>query len=269
MAVRRPAMMLALLIPAMIAGGAPLSGQGTPPTAPRGVRLADQSAPPLAAAPLNTPLPLDPKVTSGRFANGLRYLIRVNKEPANRAELRLAVDAGSILEDDDQLGLAHVVEHMAFNGTRNFPKQELVRFLESTGMRFGPSVNAFTSFDETVYMLQVPTDKADLLAKAFLILEDWAHGVSFDPAEIDKERGVIIEEWRTRLGAGARIQKQQLPVLLKGSRYAERLPIGKPELLKTFAHDRLTQYYRDWYRPDLMTVVAVGDFDAASIRQLL
>jgi len=164
MAVRRPAMMLALLIPAMIAGGAPLSGQGTPPTAPRGVRLADQSAPPLAAAPLNTPLPLDPKVTSGRFANGLRYLIRVNKEPANRAELRLAVDAGSILEDDDQLGLAHVVEHMAFNGTRNFPKQELVRFLESTGMRFGPSVNAFTSFDETVYMLQVPTDKADLLA---------------------------------------------------------------------------------------------------------
>ena len=269
MAVRRPAMMLALLIPAMIAGGAPLSGQGTPPTAPRGVRLADQSAPPLAAAPLNTPLPLDPKVTSGRFANGLRYLIRVNKEPANRAELRLAVDAGSILEDDDQLGLAHVVEHMAFNGTRNFPKQELVRFLESTGMRFGPSVNAFTSFDETVYMLQVPTDKADLLAKAFLILEDWAHGVSFDPAEIDKERGVIIEEWRTRLGAGARIQKQQLPVLLKGSRYAERLPIGKPETIKTFAHDRLRQFYRDWYRPDLMTVVAVGDFDPVAVRQLI
>ena len=269
MAIRRPSMMLAPLMLAVVALGPTLVGQGTPPSAPRGVRLAGQPAPPMATAPLETPLPLDPQVTSGRFPNGLRYFIRVNKEPASRAELRLAVDAGSILEDDDQRGLAHVVEHMAFNGTRHFPKQELVRFLESTGMRFGPSINAFTSFDETVYMLQVPTDKADLVANAFLILEDWAHGLSFDPGEIDKERGVIVEEWRTRLGAGARIQEQQLPVLLKGSRYAERLPIGKPETIKAFQHDRLRQFYRDWYRPDLMTVVAVGDFDPAAVRRLI
>jgi len=269
MAARRSRLTSTVLVLALLALGPPLLGQGTAPTAPRGVRLADQPAPQMATAPLDTPLPLDPQVTSGRFQNGLRYFIRVNKEPANRAELRLAVNAGSILEDDDQLGLAHVVEHMAFNGTRNFPKQDLIRFLESTGMRFGPSINAFTSFDETVYMLQIPTDKADLLPKAFLILEDWAHGVSFDPVEIDKERGVIIEEWRTRLGAGARIQEQQLPILLKGARYAERLPIGKPELLKTFKHERLTQFYRDWYRPDLMTVVAVGDFDPAAVKQLI
>jgi zinc protease len=259
-------MLVPLRIIASLAIGSPILGQATAPPSPGGPT---QTAPSVATAPLTAALPLDPSVVSGRFPNGLRYFIRVNKEPANRAELRLAVNAGSILEDDDQLGLAHVVEHMAFNGTRNFPKQELIRFLESTGMRFGPSINAFTSFDETVYMLQIPTDKADLLTKAFLILEDWAHGVSFDPAEIDKERGVIIEEWRTRLGAGARIQEQQLPILLKGARYAERLPIGKPEMLKTFTHERLTQFYRDWYRPDLMTVVAVGDFDPASVRQLI
>jgi zinc protease len=239
---------------------APQAVPATPPS------VAEQSA---ATAPLSMPLPLDPQVVSGRFANGLQYFIRVNKEPANRAELRLAVNAGSILEDDDQRGLAHVVEHMAFNGTKHFPKQELVQFLESTGMRFGPSINAFTSFDETVYMLQIPTDKADLLAKAFLILEDWAHNVSFDPVEIDKERGVIIEEWRTRLGAGSRIQEQQLPVVLKGSRYAERTPIGTTDSLKNFTHERLRTFYTDWYRPDLMTVVAVGDFDPVAVRTLI
>ena len=184
-------------------------------------------------AALSTAIPNDPQITTGRFANGLRYYIRTNKKPEKRAELRLVVNAGSILEDDDQRGLAHFVEHMAFNGTKNFPKQEIVQFLESIGMRFGPSVNAFTSFDETVYMLQVPTDKPEVLDKAFLILEDWAHNVSFDPAEIDKERGVIIEEWRLRRGAGARMHDKQFPVLLKGSRYAERLPIGNVEIIQT------------------------------------
>ena len=269
MAARRTLICLPLTLNVLLAAGPPLFGRAQAPAKPQGAPVAAQPAQQAATAPLTAPLPLDAEVASGRFANGLRYFIRVNKEPANRAELRLAVNAGSILEDDDQLGLAHVVEHMAFNGTRNFPKQELIRFLESTGMRFGPSINAFTSFDETVYMLQIPTDKTDLLAKAFLILEDWAHGVSFDPVEIDKERGVIIEEWRTRLGAGARIQEQQLPVILKGARYAERLPIGRPDSLKTFKHERLRQFYNDWYRPDLMTVVAVGDFDPASVRQLI
>src|SRR5881396_4410558 len=139
---------------------------------------------------LTDPMPVDPQITMGKFANGLRYYIRANKKPEKRAELRLVVKAGSILEDDDQQGLAHLVEHMAFNGTRHFPKNEIISFMESIGMRFGADVNAYTSFDETVYTLTVPTDKPEAMEKAFLILEDWAHGLSFDPTETQKERGV-------------------------------------------------------------------------------
>ena len=225
-------------------------------------------APPATVA-LDQQIPLDPAITTGRFENGLRYFIRTTKKPEKRAELRLVVDVGSIVEEDDQLGLAHFVEHMAFNGTKHFPKQETVTFLESLGMRFGPSVNASTSFDETVYMLQVPTDKPEVLDRSFLILEDWAHGQTFDPAEIDKERGVIREEWRLRRGAGARMQDKQLPVMLKGSRYAERLPIGTMDVIDNFKHERLIQFYKDWYRPDLMTVIAVGDFDPAAVEKMI
>jgi zinc protease len=227
------------------------------------------SAAPAASAPLTAAIPLDSQITTGRFANGLRYYIRKNKKPEGRAELRLVVNAGSILEDRDQSGLAHFVEHMAFNGTKHFPKHETVKFLESIGMRFGPSVNAFTSFDETVYMLQVPTDKPDVLDKAFLILEDWAHNVSFDDTEIDKERGVITEEWRLRRGAGARMQDKQFPILFKGSKYAERLPIGDMEVVQSFKHERLRKFYEDWYRPELMAVIAVGDFDKPAIEALV
>ena len=222
-----------------------------------------------ASAPLTAQLPLDPAVRKGTLPNGLTYFIRQTKRPEKRGELRLVVNAGSILENDDQLGLAHFVEHMAFNGTKHFPKLEIPTFLESLGMRFGPSVNASTSFDETIYMLQVPTDKPDVLDRAFLILEDWAHGVTFDPVEIDKERGVVIEEWRGRRGAAARMQDAQLPILLKGSRYAERLPIGTVENLQTFKHDRLISFYKDWYRPDLMTVIAAGDFDVAEVETMI
>ena len=228
-----------------------------------------QRVEPPQVVPKPAPLPIDPAVRSGKLENGLRYVIRENKRPENRAELRLVVDAGSILEDDDQRGLAHFVEHMAFNGTANFPKQDIVNFLEGIGMRFGPDLNAYTSFDETVYMLQVPTDSAEVMEKAFRILGDWAHRVKFDPEEIEKERGVVIEEWRAGRGAGARMRDAQLPVLLKDSRYAERLPIGQKALLDTFAHESLTRYYRDWYRPDLMGVIAVGDFNADSIEALI
>jgi zinc protease len=222
-----------------------------------------------ATARLNEKIPLDPVITAGTLPNGLRYFIRETKRPEKRGELRLVVDVGSIVEDDDQLGLAHFVEHMAFNGTEHFPKNEIPTFLESLGMRFGPSINASTSFDETVYMLQVPTDKPEVLDRAFLILEDWAHAVSFDPAEIDKERGVVIEEWRVRRGAGARMQDVQLPIMLKESRYAERLPIGTVDNLQTFEHATLIRFYEDWYRPDLMTVIAAGDFDAAEVETLI
>jgi zinc protease len=221
-----------------------------------------------AAAALTDLLPLDPLITAGTFPNGVRYLIRTNKRPENRAELRLVVDAGSVLEDQDQLGLAHMVEHMAFNGTTHFAKQEIVSFMESIGMRFGPSVNASTGFDETVYKLEVPTDNPEVLEKSFLILEDWAHNLSFDPKEIDKERGVIIEEWRLRRGAAARMQDQQLPILVKGSRYAERLPIGTTKSIETFSHSRLRRFYQDWYRPDLMTLIAVGDFNMSAVEAL-
>jgi zinc protease len=214
-------------------------------------------------------LPADPRVTVGVLENGLRYYIRANGRPEQRAELRLVVNAGSVLEDDDQRGLAHFVEHMAFNGTRHFPKQELVDYLELIGMRFGPDLNAFTQFDETVYMLTVPTDSAVILEQAFQILEDWAQHQLFDSLEIERERGVVLEEWRLGQGAGSRMRDKQLPILFRGSRYAVRLPIGERDVLETFDHEALKRYYARWYRPDLMAVVAVGDFDVEAIEGLI
>ena len=222
-----------------------------------------------SAQELSQPMPVDPQITMGKFPNGLRYYIRNNKKPEKRAELRLVVKAGSILEDDDQQGLAHLAEHMAFNGTKNFPKHELISFIESLGMRFGADLNAYTSFDETVYMLTVPTDKPETVERAMQVHEDWAHNVSFDPAEIDKERGVVMEEWRLGRGAGARTRDKLFPIMLKGSRYADRLPIGKPEIIQGGKAERLKQFYTDWYRPDLMAVVAVGDFDKSAIEKMI
>ena len=216
-----------------------------------------------------TPLPRDPRLVVGTLPNGLRYYIKRNAKPEKRAELRLVVNAGSILEDDDQRGLAHFLEHMAFNGTARFPKNQLVSYLESIGMRFGPDINASTSFDETIYELQIPTDSASIEGKAFDILEDWARAISLDTAEITKERGVVIEEWRLGRGADARMADKQLPILLKGSRYADRLPIGDKKTLETFNPAAVRRFYADWYRPDLMAIVAVGDFDPAKIEQLI
>src|ERR1700694_2948274 len=191
---------------------------------------------------MTDPMPVDPQITIGKFPNGLRYYIRNNKKPEKRAELRLVVKAGSILEDDDQQGLAHLVEHMAFNGTQHFPKHDLIEFIESLGMRFGADLNAYTSFDETVYMLQVPTDKPETMDRALLILEDWAHNVTFDPTEIEKERGVVMEEWRLGRGAGSRTRDKLFPLIAQGSRYADRLPIGKPEIIQGGKQERLKQF---------------------------
>jgi len=177
-----------------------------------------------AAAP--EPLPMTDEVLMGELENGLRYYVQANGRPESRAELRLVVNVGSVLESEAQLGLAHLLEHMAFNGTESFEKQELVDYLESIGMAFGPSINAYTSFDETVYMLRVPTDEAGPLDTGLQILEEWAHKVTLDPVEVDKERGVVLEEWRIGRGAGARISDQQLPIFFAGSLYADRLPIG-------------------------------------------
>ena len=232
-----------------------------------GFAAAQQTAipPNVLAAALDDTVPVDPLITVGTLPNGLRYYIRENRQPQARAELRLVVNAGSVLEDEDQRGLAHFVEHMAFNGSLNFPKQDIGGFMQSLGMRFGAHVNANTSFDETVYHLQIPTSNAAVIDRSLLILEDWAQNVSFDPVEIEKERGVILEEWRLGLGASERVQTAQFPLMFKGSRYAERLPIGRPEIIQNATPARLKQFYTDWYRPDLMAVVAVGDFDKSAI----
>ena len=248
-----PRVWLTLLISATVAALTVAGAQ--PPAIPAAVR----------AATLEQTVPIDPLITVGTLPNGFRYYIRANRQPQARAELRLVVNAGSVLEDDDQRGLAHFVEHMSFNGTLHFPRQDLGSFMQSLGMRFGAHVNAHTSFDETVYALQIPTDDPAVIDRSLLILEDWARDVSFDPVEIDKERGVILEEWRLGLGADERIQNAQFPVLLKGSRYAERLPIGRPDIIQNVSHERLRQFYTDWYRPDLMAVVAVGDFDPSFV----
>jgi zinc protease len=244
---------LALLIPA---GRLTAAGQGAASTG-------------AADIPLTQAVPVDPRITTGILPNGLRYYIRANKAPQNRAELRLAVNAGSILEDNDQRGLAHMVEHMAFNGTTHFPGNDIIAFMQAIGMRFGAHVNAHTGFDETVYQLQIPTENPRIIDRAFLALEDWAHNVTFEPDEVDKERGVVLEEWRLGLGADERMRDKQFPVLLKGSRYAERLPIGTPDTLRTFSYDKLRRFYNDWYRPDLMAVIAVGDFDVAQVEQMI
>jgi zinc protease len=222
-----------------------------------------------AAQDLSAPLPLDPAIRSGTLPNGLTYFIRANARPEKRAMLRLAVKAGSTDEEDDQRGLAHMLEHMAFNGTAHFKPGELVSYLESIGARFGPHVNAYTSFDETVYMLDVPTDWPGVLTRGFEALSDFAGGMSLETAEIDRERGVVIEEWRGRLGAGTRMQEPQLKALFGDSRYIDRIPIGTPEVLKGFAPDRLRQFYRDHYRPGRMAVIVAGDIDPSEIERLI
>jgi zinc protease len=231
--------------------------------------VAQAPAAPAQTLTVSQTLPIDPSVRTGQLANGLRYYIRRNGRPANRVSLRLAVNVGSVFEDDDQRGLAHFLEHMAFNGTENFKPGELISFLETIGARFGPHVNAYTSFDETVYMLDVPTDKPGYVDRGLLALHDFAAGMSLQADEIEKERGVVIEEWRGRLGAGSRLTDKQLPVLLAKSRYAERLPIGRPEILKSFPRQRLVDFYRKWYRPDQMAVIVVGDVDQAEALKLV
>lgn len=194
-------------------------------------------------------LPTDKNVVIGKLPNGLTYYIRHNEQPQNRAELYLVNKVGSILEDDKQQGLAHFTEHMAFNGTRDFPKNALVNYLQKSGIRFGADLNAYTSFDETVYQLPLPTDSAAVFENGFKILANWAGYVSFDPAEIDKERGVVLEEERLRgKNAQERLSQQTLPALLNNSRYANRLPIGKEDILKSFTPETIKSFYHDWYR---------------------
>lgn len=215
----------------------------------------------VAQVDLSAPIPTDPNVRIGRLSNGLTYYIQKNAKPENKVELRLAVNIGSTAESDDQQGLAHFLEHMAFNGTKSFKKNDLVSYLQSIGVRFGPDLNAYTSFDETVYILSIPTEKTELLDKGLLILTEWASAMTLDPEEIQKERGVVLEELRLGKGAEQRMRDRYFSKIFRGSKYAERLPIGQKEILEKFDPKVLNDFYEDWYRPDLMAVVAVGSLD--------
>lgn len=210
---------------------------------------------------LSAKVPVDKKVRIGKLENGMTYYIRANKKPENRAQFRLAVNAGSILEDADQLGLAHFCEHMAFNGTKHYKGNEMISELQKKGIEFGRGINAWTSFDETVYYVDLPTDSPEMIEMGFKILDGWADGLLFEGEEIEKERGVILEEWRGGLGAGERMRKATWPTMLKGSLYAERLPIGEEEIIRTFKHETIKRFYNDWYRTDLQAIIIVGDID--------
>ena len=212
-------------------------------------------------------IPFDANVKKGTLKNGLTYYIRRNTKPENKVDLRLVINAGSILETDDQQGLAHFMEHMCFNGTKRFPKNQLVDYLQSIGVKFGQHLNAYTSFDETVYFLPIPSDNPEKLEKGFQIIEDWAFNANLTPEEIDKERGVVLEEYRLGLGADKRMEDKYIPKMMYNSQYANRLPIGKKEILENFKYDKLISFYKDWYRPNLMSVIVVGDIDVAAMEK--
>ncbi len=224
---------------------------------------------PVHAQKLSDTLTPNPQVLIGKLANGLTYYIQHNEKPKNRVTFRLVVNAGSICETNDQQGLAHVTEHLCFNGSKHFKKSDLISFIQASGVKFGVHLNAQTSFDETIYKLQMPSDRPSLLDSAMLVLEDWAHNVSLRDTTIDKVRKVVKEEWRGDLGAGERMRNKYLPVILKGSRYADRVPIGKIDVIDTAHYATVKRFYHDWYRPDLMAVFVVGDANVKEMQKLI
>lgn len=214
-------------------------------------------------------IPFNAAVKTGKLTNGLTYYIRANQKPEKKVELRLVVNAGSILEDNDQQGLAHFTEHMSFNGTKNFKKNELVSFLQSIGVDFGADLNAYTGFDETVYILPIPLSDPNNFKKGMQVLQDWASTVAFENKQIDDERGVVLEESRSGKGADDRMFRKAYPKQYEGSKYALRLPIGKDSILKAFKYDAIKRFYKDWYRPNLMAVLVVGDIDVAATEKMI
>lgn len=216
--------------------------------------------------PQMPPIPTDPKVRIGKLENGLTYYIRHNELPEDRADFYIAQKVGSILEEENQRGLAHFLEHMCFNGTTNFPGKALINYLETIGVRFGENLNAYTSIDETVYNIaNVPVIRDGIVDSCLLILHDWANDLTLDPKEIDNERGVIHEEWRTGQGAMMRMYEQALPKAFEGSKYGHRLPIGTIEVIDNFPYQALRDYYEKWYRPDQQGIVVVGDVDVDKV----
>ena len=210
---------------------------------------------------LTAQVPLDKKVIYGKLDNGFTYYIRNNKKPENMIQFRLATNAGSIMERDDQQGLAHFCEHMAFNGIKGYPHNEMIDKLQQHGVEFGRDINAYTSFDQTVYYVNMPANDEEMVKMGIEILDGWAGNVLFDQKEIEEERGVIHEEWRGGVGHGDRLRQKTWPIMLKGSLYAERLPIGKEEVIMNFKRQSIVDFFNDWYRPDLQAIIIVGDMD--------
>ncbi len=267
---------LALVIAGCTSVAPPTPPAPPPPAATGDVPLGDAGAPaaPTEEERMDMPgdarLALDAGIRTGVLKNGLTYYVDRNTEPQGRAEMRLVVDAGSALEEEDQRGFAHFLEHMLFNGTERFEKNEIISFLENAGMRFGVGLNAYTSFDETVYTLAIPTDSADLYNTAFDVLEDWASAATISSEEVDRERGVIMEEWRARQqSAQGRILEQLIPAYAYGSRYAERLPIGDTAVVMRGSAQRMRDFYETYYRPDRMAVVVVGDVDVDATEAMI
>jgi len=222
----------------------------------------------VAYAQQNPPLPIDPKVRTGKLENGLTYYIRQNNLPENRADFYIAQKVGSMQEEDSQAGLAHFLEHMAFNGTTNFPKKSMLEYLQDNGIKFGTNINAYTSFDETVYYISnIPTTNKNLVDSALLVLHDWSCGIALEEEELDSERGVIREEWRTRGGAQQRLWDQLLPKMYPDSKYANRMPIGSIDVINNFKPQEIRDYYHRWYRPDLQAIIVVGDFNIDEMEQ--
>jgi zinc protease len=233
----------------------------------RDARTGDADAPPAHA--LDEPLPADPATRVGRLSNGMRYVVRANRWPHQQAELRLVVDAGSVLEAEDQRGLAHAVEHMVFRGTRHFPRRTIENYLQSIGLLSGEDLNAYTTPDETVYDITIPTDRPAVVDSAVTMLAEMAHDATFDSAEARTEGGIVLAEWRSRRDAGDRLTEIRDSTLLAYSRYARRRPIGDTAVIRRFDTRAMRRFYEDWYRPELMSIVAVGDFDARTMERLV
>ena len=211
-----------------------------------------------------TPLKYDEKVVTGKLKNGLTYYIYPNDNPRGEAVYRLFIKAGSVYETERQKGLAHFLEHMAFNGSRNFPADAMVRFLESKGAKFGADLNAHTSFNETVYKLQLPSSDPAMVDSTMMILADWATGLTIDPVEVEKERGVIMSEWLSKKDAKRDANNMLLMALLNNSRYSDRLTIGDTAVIKNCSRNDIADYYKSWYHPSLMAVAVAGDVSFAS-----
>lgn len=214
-------------------------------------------------------LPFDDNILRGRLDNGLKYYILLNNQPAERVYIRLVVNAGSMHEDNDQRGVAHIVEHMAFNGTTNYPENTIIDALEQLGIKFARDINAFTDFENTVYTLNLAKNDFNKLDLAFDVLNEWMNNVTIFPKDLDAERGIVLEEWRARLSPMLRLGNKKSAVEMQGSRYVLRDPIGDVNVIKNVSASRVKDFYQKWYRPDNMSLIVVGDINASEIEKLV